>query len=70
MEDKRTAFLSWSLMIKCPRCEYPNDLADGDHDIDGTYSEPIFNNNWDKLVDEDVFCSECGHDFPIKKVEY
>jgi len=62
------AQMNWSMDIKCPKCKKNIDLADVDDD--GVYSEPIFNNRWDDLIDEGVCCPNCDHEFLIGGVEY
>jgi len=63
------ATLSWSLLIDC-NCGETFDLAEGDHDVDGRFSIPIFNNKWNDLEGEEAICPKCGNVVPIKKVEY
>lgn len=64
---KSRASLTWGLLIVCPHCGHDFDLAD--HDSDGTYSDPIFSNAWDKLAGEEVECPLCGQEFQILEVE-
>ncbi len=68
IDVKPSADLRWSLDIECPKCNAEIDLAAGDDD--NTYSNAIFNNKWDDLVDEEITCPECGHIFLIGSVEY
>ena len=66
---KAKATLDWHLWIHCPACDATIDLADVD-DGEGVYSEPIFNNKWDNLTEETVYCTECEEEFEISGVEY
>lgn len=59
---------SFSMRIECPKCSHDFDLVD--HDDDGCYTRPIFNNRWDDLKGEDVLCPECETEFKISEVEY
>jgi uncharacterized Zn-finger protein len=59
----------YQFLIDCPYCGEENDLAESDHDDDGVYSRPIFNNSWCDLVGEEVECKHCGNSFKISSVE-
>lgn len=65
---KSTVRFDFSMMIECPHCEADIDLVDEEEDSE--YSIPIFNNNWDNLRGELVFCPEYGKEFAIDCVEY
>lgn len=65
---KVEATLDASLDVDCPDCDRRIDLFDGDDD--GIYTPPIFNNDWDRLKDEEVTCPHCGEEFLIEKVEW
>jgi len=62
------ATLRASLEIECPGCGHEFDLFD--HDDDGLYLRPIFNNKWDDLQGEDIECPKCGCSFILGKVEW
>ena len=62
------ADLIWHLFISCPNCNELIDLSD--HDEDGIFSIPIFNNKWDDIKDIEFECPECEHEFIIDGVEY
>ena len=65
---KSVVMFDYSMMIECPHCEEYFDLVDEEED--GEYSTPIFNNRWDNLRGELVFCPECGKEFAIECVEH
>jgi len=65
---KSTVRFDFSMMIECPHCGEDIDLVDEEED--GEYSRPIFNNDWNNLRGELVFCPECGKEFAIDCVEY
>ena len=62
------AWLSWHLFIECPYCKKDIDLVDLDED--GWISKPIFNNEWDKLTNQEVNCPQCLKTFKISTIEY
>ncbi len=65
---KSEVSLSFSLFVECPYCHTDIDLAD--HDDDGCYARPIFNNKWEDLKDEEVHCPDCEKVFLIEEVVY
>lgn len=64
------ANLTANLYIECPNCETDIDLFDGDIDIDGCFSTPIFNNKWSDVEGCEVECPHCSNIMMIKSVIY
>ena len=67
---KNTAWLNWSLDIRCPKCECIFDLSNSGNDDEGEISIKIFNNKWDDLKCRRVVCPDCDKDFKIDEVIY
>lgn len=65
---KSEVSLSFSLWTECPYCKEDIDLAD--HDEDGCYTRPIFNNKWEDLKDKEVYCPKCEKEFLIEEIVY
>jgi phage FluMu protein Com len=63
-----TAILNASLDVECPYCD--KDINFFDHDEDGIYTRPIFNNKWDDLKGMDVTCPHCDSEFVLDDVEF
>lgn len=66
--ERELAQLVWHLYVNCPKCGSRIDLAE--HDEEGQYSTPIFNNDWDSLAGEGVDCPDCTHQFELSGAEY
>lgn len=64
------ASLSWNLFIECPHCKEDIDLADSPHDDEGYFSEPLFNNKWDRIEGAEVDCPKCKNTFSVSSVVY
>jgi len=64
--EKINAELHARLWIECPNCDEDIDLFEDDPD--GVYTVPVFNNSWDDLKEEEVYCPKCGHEFQIKEI--
>lgn len=67
--EQRTAYLDWSLHIKCPGCEHRFDIVEQDRD-DHIISRAVFNNDWDAAKGEEVECPKCEEAFEIKEIVY
>ena len=63
---KPKAIISLNVWVNCPKC---GDSIDLTKDDDGTFLNPLFNNEWDYLKGYPVYCN-CGHEFEIEEVQY
>ena len=59
--------LTVKLSVRCPTCGIPIELGGDDR-----FMEPIFNNRWEDLKDETVYCpnTNCNTEFAVDGVEY
>ena len=60
--------LNFSMWVNCPYCD--NDIDVLDQDIDNLFSEPLFNNDLDKVKDYDIYCDQCDEHFKNDGIEY
>ena len=65
-DKARTAYVSWSVDVDCPKCEESMDLADQDQD--GVVAGAIFLNRWESLSGHEVTCPHCQHEFTLAEV--